>query len=230
MQKLSWTGFAFGLTLLSLLPTAAVAAKSTFGLLPDGRLDQAAIAKAYKESEWEMIISTLQGYLRSKDEDAIALNEKIYAFKYLGVIFGADSASRSKAESYFTRLVELSPTVEIVDLFPSKRVTDLFSEVKQDYQKRKQYTQQYDVYGHKTGDGSQDAMAHAASGNSQTRKELNQALPKANRETPKFEDGNKTWVWWTLGLAAAVGAGVGVYVLTSKEEPAQDGGTTVDAR
>jgi hypothetical protein len=205
------------LTLMAVFTTleAAPSGNKTFGINSDGQLDQNAIAKAYKESEWEIVVSTLQGYLRSKGDDNVDLNERIYAYKYLGVIFGADSAAHSKAESYFTRLVELSPNVEIVDLFPSKRVTELFGAVKADYQKRHQYSQQFDVYGHKTseGKGGDDMAALAAKGSQ------SQPTSKSTKKPePQLKDKDNGWVWWTVGLTAAVGAGVGAYYLTNKTE------------
>ncbi len=213
--------FALGLTAMLLAVTASAAAKTPFGILPDGRLDHSAIFKAYKDSEWELVTSTLHGYLRKKGEDETELNDRIFAFKYLGVIYGADSSSHAKSESYFTRLIQLSPNVAINELFPSKRVTDLFQSVKADYQERQRHAQRFDIYGHETGGGASnegDALSRAASGSpSNSRTTVEKPSKTTSRSTSSLEEKKRPWVWWTLGLAA-VGAGVGVYYLANQQE------------
>jgi hypothetical protein len=191
---------------------------NTFGIREDDLLDQEAINRAYKDSEWEAVVSTLQGYLRKYGDDQVSVHERIYAYKYLGIIFGADSLYRAKSESYFTRLVELSPKVEILDLFPSKRVTDIFDQVKFEHKKRTQYVQQFDEYGYETGKGSSNnsnpQTALAKRETPQERKRGNSTTTP--RQSPSLQEKKQKWVWWTIGLTAAVGAGIGIYYLASQ--------------
>lgn len=206
----------------ALASPAGSSAPSSFGIRPDGRLDQEAIARAYKESEWEAIVTALQGYLREERGGDLPVTDRIFAFKYLGVILSADSASSAKAESYFTRLLELSPTVEIVDLIPSNRVADFFAKVKADFQKRKRYTQKYDVYGYATESGPSQTPRRAFAGLDQDKKSPPPHKP------PSIQKKDNGWVWWTVGLTAAVGAGVGVYYLANQTPDKKINNNVVD--
>ncbi len=61
---------------------------NAFGIREDGQIDQAAIRLGYKESEWDKVVETLEGYLRKKGDSRVSLEERIFAYKYLGVIAG----------------------------------------------------------------------------------------------------------------------------------------------
>jgi hypothetical protein len=182
-----------------------------FGVTRDGRLDRPALTKAYQESEWEQVTKTLEGYLRKKGDSRVSEDERVFAYKYLGVIYAADSLSRSKAESYFTRLLKLSSDVEIVDLYASKRVNDLFAEVKNEHLKRQAYEQRLANRG--------ETMAQP----SPTQERPPQKIPV--KRQARIEDKNGKWVWWTVGIAAAAGVGAGAYYLTQS-----DGGKKIETQ
>src|SRR4051812_38940001 len=127
MRTSGW--FFPGLYLL-LLVFSVPAPASAFGIRKDGKLDQMAISKAYRESDWEPVCKSLEGYLRYTEKSRIDADERIFAYKHLGVIYASDSATYNRAESYFNLLLELSPNIELVDMYVSKKVSDFFRDVK----------------------------------------------------------------------------------------------------
>ncbi len=189
------------------LPLDVFSEKAKFGLSPDGMLDQPTLEKAYKESEWDQVTKLLEGYLRNKGDSRVSQEERIFAYKYLGVICAADSLSRSKAESYFTRLLNLSPDEDIVDLFPSRRVKDLFLEVKRENEELKRYSSRPKT-------SVRDSMP-TVTAISTTQRDTVRFTPKQSK--PNIQEPKSTWIWWTVGIAAATGAGVGAYYLSSNE-------------
>lgn len=210
--------------LVVLLPLFSLAAD--FGLTRSGSLDQTALTKAYQESEWEQVTKTLEGYLRRHGDSRVSEAERIFAYKYLGVIYAADSLTRSKAESYFTRLLKLSSDVEIVDLYASKRVNELFAEVKNEHVKRQAYEQK--LAGKGASPGNTSATDRGSDEPQIVSKQGKQRSPEpipAKRET-RLEDKNGKWVWWTVGIAAAAGVGAGAYYLTTQNSGGKEVVTT----
>jgi len=203
-------------------------APAHFGLRQDGTLDQPALAHAYMESDWDLVTTTLESYLRLHGDSRVSPEERIFAYKYLGVIYAADSLYHSKSESYFTRLLKLSPKVEIFDLFPSKKVDDFFHDVKREYEDQLKYTEHFDSFGHETDKkngqkGSETTSAkNKSSGDSISAFASQQRSPKpvpvknAQREA-SLKPKSSAWVWWTVGIAATAAAGAGAYYLASQE-------------
>jgi hypothetical protein len=219
MRNTKW----FCFLLLMLFQSFAISA--TFGIRKDGKLDQAAIAKGFKDSDWDEVRNTLESYLRRNGDSRVAVEERIFAYKYLGVIFAADSVTRTRAESYFNRLLDLSPTIEIVDMYASKKISDFFHEVKREYENQKSYANQHDAYGRKNkelvsgksldsnSDQGQDSMP-TLGGSSHPP----QPIPR--RKGAELENPNgSSWVWWTVGIAAVTGVGASVFYLTQDKAP-----------
>lgn len=211
------------LALALVLPVICHSAPSAFGLRRDGKLDQSTLNKAYKESDWDQVTQALEGYLRRNGDSKVSVEERIFAYKYLGVIYAADSLSRSKAESYFTRLLNLSPDESIVDLYPSKRVKDLFQDVRNEKEELSDYARRRGApsdapavnktRGDKPNEPSLDSMPSLAS-----RTPVREPVPIQRRPTQsQVKESKSTWVWWTVGIAAAAGAGAGAYYLSSRE-------------
>jgi hypothetical protein len=211
MRKYIW-GFSV-LLLLSHVPALAVG----FGIRKDGKLDKSVLSKAYRESDWDELCKTLESYLRVKDENRIDLEERIFAYKHLGVIYASDSLTQTRAESYFIRLLDLSPNIEIVDMYISKKISDFFREVKQDYKIQKTYSSKYDEFGRevKGTTGSKGASDDSLMG-------PNLPRPAPKQSETQIKRGGQSWIWWTVGLVAATGIGAGVYFLTQEQTPKRD--------
>jgi hypothetical protein len=223
LRFLSQSSAALLLALALVLPEICHSAPSAFGLRRDGKLDQSTLNKAYKESDWDQVTQALEGYLRRNGDSKVSVEERIFAYKYLGVIYAADSLSRSKAESYFTRLLNLSPDESIVDLYPSKRVKDLFQDVRNEKEELSDYARRRGApadgigvrksSGEPAGDLQRDSMPSFAA-----RNPAREPVPIQRRPTQsQVKESKSTWVWWTVGIAAAAGAGAGAYYLSSRE-------------
>jgi hypothetical protein len=215
MRKLSY--------LIGLLLVIQVhAAPHLFGIDKDGKIDQAAIGSAYKNSDWDEARHALEGYLKRKGDRNVAIDERIFSYKYLGVILAADSLTKARSESYFHRLLDLSPKIEILDLFASKKINDFFQEVKRDHENQKAYSSTFDAYGHETQnpnakpDGplsTKDSMATSSQA-----KNSPQPIPMRQNSELKSSQ-SQTWVWWTVGVAAVAGIGATAYYLTLDDTP-----------
>jgi hypothetical protein len=197
---------------------------NAFGIRKDGKIDQPAINLGYKESDWERVVACLEGYLRKHGDSRVSVEERIFAYKYLGVIAAADSLSRVKAESYFTRLIRLSPDIEIVDLFPSEKVLAIFQKSKNDYRNLVNYSVQHDTYGRKMRTVDSQAVGNPTPLPSsekplaaKVRQPVKQA-PHAGQD-PGIRKDSKTspMLWWTLGIATVAGLGTGAYYLISQD-------------
>jgi hypothetical protein len=171
---------AFALALsFALIPTASHGA---FGFKLDGSLDKEAISHAYFEGDFRRILPPLEAFrtsLAKKTND-----DSVFVFKYLSVIYAADSSTQPKAESYMVQLVKMKPTIELIDLYISDNIEAIFTGVKENYLKQQQYIKNHDLI------GNERAAASAA------------APPQKVRSSK--------WVWWTVGgvgVAAVVTGG-----------------------
>jgi hypothetical protein len=190
-----------------------------FGVRRDGKLDQPALSKAYRESEWTPVCNALEGYLNHYEASKIDLDERIFAYKYLGVIYASDSLTHTRAESYFNRLLELSPNIELVDMYASKKIIEFFHEVKRDYQSQVAYSSTYDEFGHKIKSpaSSKDSVSKAPPEAAPL-----QTGPKSKQTHQELKKNNK-WVWWTVGAVVTTGVGAGAYYLLHEKKAKQDG-------
>ncbi len=166
------------------------------------RMNSQAIHKAYTESEWEYLKTNLEGVLRTKGDANVPREDRIVAYKYLGVICAADSGSRPKAISYFNRLLDLSPAIELVDLFPSERVIEVFNSVKREKASQAEYVKNHDQFGN---------LIHK----DKSKKE--ETLPMPKPVVSRSDTKSSSWLWWTAGSAIAVGAAVSAFVLIQSE-------------
>lgn len=199
-------------------PTLVLAAELFLG--GNGKLNQSALMKAYNDADWEQVTKTLESYLRKNGDYKVEVEERLFAYKYLGVIYAADSTTQAKAESYFTRLLNLASDVEIVDLYASRRVNDLFREVKREHLERKAYEERLQ--------GKTQPMARTSGAIPASEQGIGDSLnqfPKSSRplrapSSNQVEAAKKrhAWIWWTVGAAAVAGTGVGLYYLSQPDK------------
>jgi hypothetical protein len=197
---------------LGLAPALAFGA---FGVLANGGLDMPAIRNAYSESEFEKVKNALEAYLKQKGEQA-SREERIFAFKHLGVIYAVDSATTPRAESYFNRLLLLSPNIELVDMYVSAKIQQLFQRIKEDRRAQADYKSQYDAFGNPLPDSKKDPEPVVT-----PKKEVK---PRPEKRVSQSEK-KRAWMWWAAGIFT-VGAGVGMYVWSLQDE--EGGGTVRD--
>ncbi len=185
-----------------------VSAENPF--LKGDKLDTEAVSAAYMDAEFESIKKGLENFLK-RSGAAIAPEEKAIAFKYLGVIYGADERTVAKSETYFHLMLELAPNIQIIDMYPSDRVKAIFERVKIEFMAKKEYDTKYDAMGnpiHNSGGGGR-VTAPASSSPSERKAGSGQIQGSGGRK----------WLWWGAGLLAA-GAGIALYIWTdSSSEP-----------
>ncbi|MEO6095551.1 MAG: hypothetical protein ABIW76_07695 [Fibrobacteria bacterium] len=195
-----------------ILLTSSFPIFAALGIKTDGHLDIPVLRKAYMESEFEIVRASLEGFLKNHDKDA-SREEKIFTHMYLGVIFAADSNSEFKAESHFNALLRLSPHIEPVDMFVPPKIQNMFDRIKQDFLKQAEYREKFDAYGNPLVVPARDSLKRPAY--------PKQAEPAKHGDS--VSDGEKqSWIWWTVGSAAVIAGGVGIYIATASDnEPPQ---------
>jgi hypothetical protein len=186
--------------LLFLVFVLILPSQAAFGVLPNGRLDMKSIRKAYMESDFLPVREALEGFMKYHRNDATR-DEKVFSHIYLGVIYAADSIQDAKAESHFNALMEIAPNIELVDMFVPPQIQNIFDRVKHDYLRMKEYGRKYDALGNPIPNAS-DSIKPAAKTDH----------PKQQRIESKPDH---EWLWWTLGGVAVVGAGAGIYYMTT---------------
>lgn len=167
-----------------------------------------AIKQLYQEGEFEKVRTQLEAFLKRSDATA-SREERIMAYKYLGVVYAAKPEGTPQAEAYFFRLLDLSPNVQLTELYVSSAVNSVFEKTQQRFLKEKQSSTAIDEFGNPIG-SSPVTSAMAGGANSKA------PIPNAPRQQVQSETkGVKIWPW-VLG-AAVVGGGISLYVMTSGE-------------
>jgi hypothetical protein len=179
---------------ISLLATTPVFA--AFGFNIDGTLDKKAISHAYFEGEFSRILPPLETFRQTYPNPS--KDDQIFVYKYLSVIYAADSSTRKKAESYMVQLVKLMPTIELIDLYISDNIQAIFKDVKANFLKQQKYVREHDVYGHPSGADTDSAAAY------KPRKKSHAAF------------------WWTLGGLGVTAAAATTYILVSESSASGD--------
>jgi len=190
------------------------------------KLDYTKVKTLYKEGEFEKVRDELETFLKKSDSQATR-EDKITAYKYLGVIYGSKPGGRPQSETYFFRLFDLSPKVNLAELYVSYSVDQIFRETRDRFFADKLSTHAVDEFGNPKENGEMDGdqMVLAANNDkaSDSLAPIEKKPPIKNEPKPKQQiSGKKVKVWpWVLG-AAVVGGGVGLYLMTSQTPPTEN--------
>ncbi len=168
---------------------------AAFGFNIDGTLDKNAISHAYFEGEFSRILPPLETFRQTYPNPT--KDDQIFVYKYLSVIYAADSSTRKKAESYMIQLVKLMPTIELIDLYISDNIQAIFKDVKSNFLKQQQYVREHDVYGHPSIIGADSTT------------------------TSKRGKSSHHALWWTAGGVGLTAVAATTYFLLS--EPTSSG-------
>ena len=231
----------FRILIIAALLLSARQASAQAGLRPDGHLDTASLRDAYLQSDMPKVRTALEGFLKRHPKD-VGKGEKVFTHLYLGAIYAGDPAQRSRAESHFRSLLKLEPGIDPGDMYFSPHIKDVYDEVKWSLVEEAARARDSALAAAVPPAASSPAVpptatrtpapaapqpvyAPAASAPAAAAPPLRTASNTPVTQAPALADasGGKTWVWWTMGsAAAAVAAGVGVYALvqtTSDPEP-----------
>ncbi len=88
-----------------------------------------------EEGEIEKAEAALSSYLRNPAE--LNFSDSVYIFKHLGVLYAADPKRGEKADSLFTRLLELDPYASLHDTYASHTLVLRFQKIREAYRQRK---------------------------------------------------------------------------------------------
>jgi hypothetical protein len=177
----------FLISMLAIVAFVPLLCEASFGFKLDGALDKPAISKAYFEGDFHRVLPPLEAWRTSRATKTH--DDSIFVYKYLSVIYAADSSTRNKAESYMVQLLKLMPTIELVDMYISDNIEAIFKDVQEKYLKQQKYIRNHDELG--------QARTDSASG-------ISKMPPKGATVSERH---STPWIWWTVGgvgLAAAV--------------------------
>ncbi len=181
--------------LLSILLAANLHAASVTPA--DPKLDMKTVQVNFREGELEAVKTLLESFLRKQGASATR-DEKIFAYKYLGVIYAANQEERTRAESYFNQLLPLAPNIELADMYVSHNILEIFDKVKREYLHTQDYRAHFDSFGNPKAP------------------EKNGPATKQAPKTAQVEaTSNNAWVWWTVAGVATVGAGAAFWAVES---------------
>ncbi len=168
---------------------------------PNGPLNLKTIKSNYQEGDFDKVKIALEPHMKNGGAQ-LSPEEKIFTYKYLGVVYAADSSTIPLAKNAFYQLIKLSPNIEIVDLYVSDKIQSLFNEVKHQFQSEADYAQKYDEYG-KPINNSKKPNSVPKKGDDNHNSNTEQKL-------------NRTGVYWTAGvIGAAVVAGGAWWIMSS---------------
>jgi tetratricopeptide (TPR) repeat protein len=185
------------------------------------QLSYPTIKSLYKEGEFEKIKSILERFL--KENDSTAQNkDKVFAFKYLGVVYATDPNAFLIAETYFFRLLELAPNAHLSDLYVSGSVKNLFEKTKERYRKENRELSNFDEFGNPTTLGGvsleQDSIPEPQKGPNTSPTSLATDSGSAKPKTSHPESKNQKWAWIAGGVAVTVVGGFLWYLSQEKKE------------
>jgi hypothetical protein len=185
------------------------------------------IRSLYKEGEFEKIRVDLEGYLRQSGKTA-GPKEKIFAYKYLGVIYAAEPQGYPLAETYFYQLLNMAPNAHLSDLYVSSAVEGVFAKTRDRFQKENRENSRYDEFGNPRAEAGGERAASPETV-SKPGPLLSQPRP-ANpgpRKNPQVKAKDKAPVWpWIVGVGVA-GAVGGYFWYATRDKPEDD---IIDAR
>ncbi len=180
-------------------------------------VDKKAIKELYYQGDFEPLISlleSLRSQRRIRDRE-----DSVFIFKYLGVLYGADTTTRRQAEAFLYQMLKLDPASGLEELMVSDEIVTLFREVKRRYLKRHPFP----LESLPPPDGlERDSALAAGNGSAQADSgAIASAAPKPLEPKSKASSspgplGIATWKW-VAGGAVVAAAAVGTVILVNQE-------------
>ncbi len=174
------------------------------GLKPDGGLDRDKIKRMYYEAEFEPVRAALEDFLARRN--APSREDRIFAFKYLSVIYASSEDTRNRAESYMYQLLRLDPDIDLIDLYISENIESIFNTVKNRFSRMEQLEPGQTIPHDETA--------------SQVAASTGSAPVSGTENTSGNTPAKHPWLWYTAG-GAGLAALVAIYALSvDDDEPA----------
>ena len=171
---------------------AAVAPKTASTV---ARLDSTKIHTLYLEGEFEEAIAILEGNLRNPLQ--YNLDDSVFIYKHLGVMYAASEATREKGRYYMHRLLMVEPTAKIMDMYASDMIYMIFKNIQEEFH------------------SSKNRSARPAPDRPAGRTD---SAPPPRAAAAEKQPGRSGYVW--MGAAAlAVAAGAATWIYMAEEQP-----------
>lgn len=113
-------------------PAPGAAARVPDGIRADGSLDRDRVHHLYMEGEFDKVQDALEHFRHNVD--SLVGVDRVFVYKYLGVIYSSRPETRVKGEGYLYSLLHLVPTITLLDMYISDAVESIFKGVKERYQ------------------------------------------------------------------------------------------------
>jgi hypothetical protein len=111
------------------------AAGETKAVSSSPRLDSAKVHTLYLEGEFDQAIAILEANLR--DPRQYNLDDSIFIYKHLGVMYAASESTREKGRYYMHRLLMVEPTAKIMDMYASDMIYMIFRNIQEEFEASK---------------------------------------------------------------------------------------------
>ncbi len=212
-------------------PSKGKAKKSGKHVVEDSTINKQEVQELYHAGDFDKLIALLESVRHERvmrDRE-----DSIFIYKYLGVVYGADMATRRKAEAFLYQMLKLDPKQDLVDLEVGDAILHMFREVRKRFDRTVQDTDSLeerdrfrrnlkafgypiDSSGHNlinvSSDSSRQAPQPVASA---TEPGKTPSISKESAATGTGFVGDRTWMWVAGGAAAVTLGGVAVILLMS---------------
>jgi hypothetical protein len=116
-RKFTFIAYTFGMSL-------ALAA-------PNRGLDLEKIHAQYRNGDFDKVIKDLDGFLKSGRK--CPRSDSLFLEKHLAVVYAANPATRELGRYHMHKLLDLSPSAEILDMFVGEEVDNVFEKVRKEH-------------------------------------------------------------------------------------------------
>lgn len=210
------------------------------GLLPDGHLDTAAVRDAYLRADAPFVRSALEGFVKNHPRQ-VGAQEKVFTHLYLGAIFAGEKDGRAKAEAHFLAALKLDPYSDPANLYLPPATKTWFERLRADVLRAQAQEEAPSAApasvlpaapepGHPDKGPERPPAAPRETAPADTPTiPMRSPAPDRSRGSASGPDSadasvaaspSRGWLWWTLGTAAAAGAGAFAWMeINSKPEP-----------
>ena len=175
----------------------------------DAGFNKSEIQARYFNGEFEPLISLLEHLRyqrRLQDKE-----DSLFIFKYLGVVYGADEATRQKAESFMYAMLKLNPGADLTDMGVGDNIENLFKKVRERYQQ---------TYRDTTFDKQKQIILQQFTIDSLHRDSVQRAKAAASAPAGREAGDKRKWMWAAIGGGVLV-ATVGTIIAFSGDAPAR---------
>lgn len=210
--------------ILFLILLASSATAAVEGLNADGSLDRSKISKAYFEGDFDKVVNALETWRKMQPNPT--REDKIYAYKYLSVIYAAKPETRSKAESFMYQLLKLMPSIELMDLYISDNIEAIFNSVRLRFEHMSKTSLDSGQDGRPQPPGL-GASANGATGSGPAQDGAKGKPTPVSRNEPSVKS-RSTWPFWTVGAVGLAAVVAGYLVLSEPQRTASASPDTLD--